>query len=238
MGNVWNLQQTIAANNGAAAAATVAGTLAATQNGSLLIAVVMVGINGASITPPAGWKLATPLQSTNPAGGTLGIYYYQGNPGNITNVSFTITSALASVILQEWTGGYLLDTPSLIDVATTTRNANGAAWGLSGFTPEGYGELCICGVAYINAAAITVTAYPTGFTENGNTIGTAGAGNAGIRLASMSGNSVINLGVGGLGLSATPTDGPISFGLIFEFQPIYNANNMIGPANESIGGVI
>lgn len=229
MANSYAMQQAVAGNNGATAATTVSVTLTATQIHSHLLAVVGVGVNGASITMPAGWKLLSTIIPTNPSGGSFAIYYYQNNPGGITTVTATITSALASMIILELISGYPTDIPSLVDVIAWFSNNNANTWGLGRQNNfSAVNDAAFLFVGYINPTALTAT-YPVGFTENANTIGTAAAGNAGIRVASNLNEGIANQPVGGLTISGTPANGPVTMYIALLFTPEILTNNNEGP---------
>lgn len=229
MANSYVIQQIVAANNGAAAGTTVSATLTATQFRSLLLAFVGIGVSGASITMPAGWKATGNIVGSNPSGGTFAVYVYQGNPGGITNVTATITSALASIIVVELISGYSDVIPTLVDIIGTFANTNGSGWGL-GAQPN-FSELndaAFLVVGYMNPTALTAT-YPTGFTENANTIGTAASGNVGLRIASNLNVGKSNQSIGGLTISGTPANGPTTMYIALLFTPEISTDNNEGP---------
>lgn len=229
MANSYAIQQTVAGNNGAVAGTTVSATLAATQLHSHLLAFVGVGVAGATITMPAGWTAISTSAPTNPAGGTFQIFFYQSNPGGITTVTATIPSALASIIVTELIAGYFDVVPSLVDRVMRSSNSNGNGWG-GGAQPnlQAVNDALFLCVGYMNPAALTAT-YPTGFTENANTIGSAGAGNVGLRLASNPNAGASNQAIGGLAISGTPANGPVTMYVALLFTPIISSDNNEGP---------
>lgn len=220
--------QTPSSNNGAAATTTVTVTFAATAQGSTLVVFVMCGANGATITPPTSqnWQQVGSSIPTNPAGGTLACFILQNNPGGITGVTFTITSSLASIVGYEVSG----QPPLTIgyDVNSAVSQANGTAYAAANNAVKELGEFAIFAVGYINTAALTST-YPSGFTEDVNTLGSAGAANAGLRCASNAFVTTSPIATSG-SISGTPTDGPDTF-LISLYQYLLEPNSWgPGPA--------
>lgn len=228
-------QQTVAGNNGAVATTTVAATLAATQQGSLLIAAVCAAVDVATITPPAGWIQISTRQTTNPAGGSVALFYFENNPGGITTVTFTITSSLAAVIISEYVTSVL---PPTLDVSGPFKQSNQT--GVVSPTLKNLSELNDIGVwacGVVANAAPGITGLFGGYTQDGVSASTAAGGNAVIYLFSN-----LNIGgnqtVGGCTLSALPTNGPTNIGATFYGGPLILNNGMVGPASQSIGGVI
>lgn len=198
--------QFVAGNNGAAPAATATVTFAATASKNDLVAAIMCGSAGVTITPPAGWQAASNALITNPSGGTMQAFVFPNNPGNITAVQFGLSpSALAAVLGYEITPGSGAAFPP--DVVSAFSNTNAASAGVGAKVTQEMIEYAIGFIGYINNTAITVTGYPAGFTEDGNAITSAASGNAGIRGASgLFTSSPINFG--GVTLSGTPSNGP------------------------------
>lgn len=227
----WNKIQSRAANTGAVATASVTITFTATQPGSLLIAFIFCATPGITITPPAGWKQITNFVNTNPAGGGGQCFYYQGNPGGLTTQQFSFSpNALAVAIGYEYSGEYIIDTPSLVENPMGFGNANGTSWGVGGKTFTEINDLVVIAVGFINNAQLTST-YPAGFGEDSNATTSAASNNACLRSASNANPGVASINIGGLTLSGIPTNGPITLGACFKPVPPPASNGNIGPSN-------
>lgn len=232
MATQYSKIQAVAANNGAVAATTVAATIAATQQGSTLIAIVMAAVAGETITISANWTPFANGIPTFPAGGTLQAFYRENVPAGSTSVTATLSAAsLASIIVYEIGGQAILTHAQLYDIVASKQvsNPNAAAWSAGAESFQSSNELVIVAIGYINAAAITAT-YPTGITEDAATIGTAAGGNGGLRAASN-----MSIGVGSIvnfagTLSGIPTDGPSVLVIAYMFSPLGPNNGYVGPA--------
>ena len=233
MAGTYTKIQVVAANNGAAASTAISATLAPTQNGSTLFAIIMAGGNNNTLTMPTGWSaLRTPI-NTQPTGGTMFVFYYEDNPGNLTTINGVLgVAALASIIIYEVQGPIILSHVAYYDspASGAFANSNGTGWGLGTRILQSSNELGICAVGYINNTALTAT-YPSGFIEDAATIGTAAAGNAGLRAASNMSIGTATTAVSGLTISGTPTNGPDTLFIAYLYSPILANNGNVGPAN-------
>ena len=234
MAGTWTKQQTVVANNGAAAGTSLTINPAATQVSSTLI-IAMSSAAAAVFTAPAGWSRIGMFNITG--AGSLGVFKYENSPGAITSVQLTSSvSTLLSAVLSEY-----IDTgiPSGVQqqegITQTFNNPNGTTVNGS-ISIIVTNDLIIAAVGYVGTVALTCTINSAGFTQDGTTFGTA-ATSAGVFLFSNLNPGVIgSINFNGT-LSGTPTNGPGLALAAFEFSPIYSNNGHVGPVAETIGGV-
>lgn len=169
-------RQTVAAGN--ASATTVSATWPQTTvAGNLLIAIVGVrGGTGVTITPPAGWLLAT--RSNNGTNVATAIYYRENAPAISGAISWTFSSTQnATLTLAEYTG---ITISSALDVtATSTGNSSGGNTGTTATTSQTY-EVAIGAISAVNSAT-TYSGQTNSFvevSEANSTGGAAGSRNA------------------------------------------------------------
>lgn len=96
---------------------------AASTAGTMLVAVMGSGTNGAAFSAPAGWAQA--VTANNACCGRVDIWYYVNNPGGITSATFTASSGSTQIWaeLSEWNG---IVASSPLD-QTGTKNSTSAS---------------------------------------------------------------------------------------------------------------
>jgi hypothetical protein len=88
---------------------------------ALLMAILVAGGTGITITPPADWELVLRTDSTTVI--SVAVYRHRYLSGSTTPVVFTITSAAALAALTAWGG---VDQISAVDVSGGQANASSA----------------------------------------------------------------------------------------------------------------
>jgi hypothetical protein len=115
-GSIAKVQDSATAT--ATAGSVTASYSPATTAGNLLVATVAYAGVTPGFSAPSGWVRAVSKASTL---GETEIWYYPGNPGAITSVSFTFTAGVAAALeLSEWSGA---DAVSPLDKTGSTSTA-------------------------------------------------------------------------------------------------------------------
>lgn len=112
-------------------------------NGNLLVAIFGVDDSGGTITPPAGWTLATGATVAS-AREKIAIYYYENAPSQAGAITFSnSTGNFVSLIILEYSGCATLNSFDL--AANATGSLNPGSTGTTGtITQED--EVCVGGI--------------------------------------------------------------------------------------------
>jgi len=138
---------------------------AASTAGTLLVATVASNRNSAFSSPGTGWSQAAQIGQLNAA---AGIWYYAGNPGGISSVTFTDTSGTSTAgQLSEWRGVLAGSPVDKTGTKTATLLATSVTPSAGSVTTAG--ELAVTSTAQYMLLPSTATYTPgTGWTNLGN----------------------------------------------------------------------